>query len=90
MAYINAATMHFASIQCSKMRLRPGLRLEPRWGGSLQRSIRPSSWYYKGAAKFAAGRGKRGKGKAGMEREMEKREGRRREAKEGSWNRAAD
>ena len=45
--------MRFASIQCSKMRLRSGLRPGPRWGAYIAPS--PLSWFYGG--RFAAGRG---------------------------------
>jgi len=82
--------MRFASIQCSKMRLWPGLHPGPRWW-SLQRS--PDS--LAGFKEDASRRGREGRERKGKRRG---REGSGREGGEGdgrlilmrSWNRAAD
>jgi len=65
--------MHFASIQCSKMRLRPGLLPGPRWD-SLQRSPDPLAGFQESASQ-QGGEAKKGEGRRGSEREKRNKDG---------------
>jgi len=82
----NHLQMRFASIQCSKMQLRPGLRPGPRWGSLYIYSAPPDP-----LAGFKEGKGNGGKEKGkGGEEQGGGRGGEGRLILMRRWNRAAD